>query len=59
MAQLPSPALSLGHAAKFKGKMKATSKSSEKTKGVPEAVTLEIFVSQMLPLIDLEKVVFG
>ena len=41
-----------------KGKAKASSaKGSGKCKVVPEAVTLEQFISQMQPLIDLEKVI--
>ena len=58
MAQLPPPALSnLGQHGKGKAKAKASSKGSSKGKPVYEAVTLEHFISQMLPLIDLEKVV--
>lgn len=56
MAQLPSPALpSLGQ--RGKGKAKASSKGSSKGKPAYElAVTLEQFISQMMPLVDLEKV---
>lgn len=64
MAELSSsPALSNLGQQHGKGKAKVTkgnaSKSSSK-QGKPkvqEAVTLEQFISQMLPLIDLEKVV--
>lgn len=63
MSQLPSPALSsLGQHGKgdlSKGKAKASTKGSSKSNSKPkafcEAVTLEQFISQMLPLVDLEK----
>lgn len=66
VAVMASPALSsLGgkqHAKRgdsSKGKAKASSaKGSGNCKVVPEAVTLEQFISQMQPLIDLEKVIF-
>lgn len=55
MAQLPSAAVSsLAQCGKGKAKAKAPSKG----KPVCEAVTLEQFISQMLPLVDLEKVLF-
>lgn len=59
MAQLPSAAGSgLGQHGKGKAKAKAAPRSGSKGKPVLEAVTLEQFISQMQPLIDLEKVLF-
>jgi hypothetical protein len=57
MAQLPSAAVS-SLAQRGKGKGKAKAKAPSKGKPVCEAVTLEQFISQMLPLVDLEKVIF-
>ncbi|KAG0596165.1 hypothetical protein M758_UG230200 [Ceratodon purpureus] len=52
---MAQPVSTLGQHGKGKGKAKAVSKSGSKGKPVLEPVTLEQFISQMQPLIDLEK----